>query len=145
MVIKHHLFTNFSLHGIPEPTWVNVAREPVSRFISSYYFRRYGFNRHEGVRNKKVKKGERQIDMVIKKWSLLFQGKESISPNLILLAEIDLTFYLFSEFGSSCRNWSYSPKLAWFVKFGLLDKNCETKNNFHFSMWRIEMEIYLTE
>jgi len=63
MVIKHHLFTNFSLHGIPEPTWVNVAREPVSRFISSYYFRRYGFNRHEGVRNKKVKKGERQIDM----------------------------------------------------------------------------------
>jgi len=63
MVIKHHLFTNFSLYGVDEPTWINVAREPVSRFVSSYYFRRYGFNRHEGVRNKRVKNGERKVEM----------------------------------------------------------------------------------
>lgn len=64
MVIKHHLFTNFSTYGMEEPSWINVAREPVSRFISTYYFRRYGFNRHEGVRNKRIKNGEREIEMV---------------------------------------------------------------------------------
>ena len=64
MVIKHHLFTNFTIYGVEEPSWINVAREPVSRFVSSYYFRRFGFNRHEGVRNKRVKNGERKIEMV---------------------------------------------------------------------------------
>ena len=73
MVIKHHLFTNFTEYGIEEPTWINVAREPVSRFVSSYYFRRFGFNRHSGARNKKVLDGTRDMDMVSfaynRKWS----------------------------------------------------------------------------
>ena len=119
MVIKHHLFTNFSLHGIPEPTWVNVAREPVSRFISSYYFRRYGFNRHEGVRNKKVKKGERQIDMVSYKMVLTFSregvylDKFNLScrnrpnlPNFLLIFRIRFILpklVLFTEVGLICE------------------------------------------
>ena len=64
MVIKHHLYTNFTMYGMEEPTWINVAREPVSRFVSSYYFRRYGFNRHSGARNKKVLDGQWSVDMV---------------------------------------------------------------------------------
>lgn len=63
MVIKHHLYTNFTMYGMEEPTWINVAREPVSRFVSSYYFRRYGFNRHSGARNKKVLDGQWSVDM----------------------------------------------------------------------------------
>ena len=124
MVIKHHLFTNFSLHGIPEPTWVNVAREPVSRFISSYYFRRYGFNRHEGVRNKKVKKGERQIDMVSYKMVLTFSregvylAKFNLTcrhrpnlpnfPNSVHLAEIGLIHRSWPDL----RNLAYLTKIA---------------------------------
>ena len=64
IVIKHHLYTNFTAYGLEEPTWINVAREPVSRFVSSYYFRRFGFARHEGVRNNRVKAGERAMEMV---------------------------------------------------------------------------------
>ena len=64
IVIKHHLYTNFTEYGLEEPTWINVAREPVSRFVSSYYFKRFGFARHEGVRNKRIIKGERDINMV---------------------------------------------------------------------------------
>ena len=63
-MIKHHLYTNFTAYGLEEPTWINVAREPVSRFVSSYYFRRFGFARHEGVRNNRVKAGERAMEMV---------------------------------------------------------------------------------
>merc|ERR1712113_656924 len=63
IVIKHHLYTNFTAYGLEEPTWINVAREPVSRFVSSYYFKRFGFARHEGVRNKRIKKGERDVNM----------------------------------------------------------------------------------
>lgn len=63
IVIKHHLYTNFTAYGLEEPTWINVAREPVSRFVSSYYFRRFGFARHEGVRNNRVKAGERAMEM----------------------------------------------------------------------------------
>ena len=67
MVIKHHLFTNFTVYGMEEPTWINVAREPVSRFVSSYYFRRFGFKRHEGARNKKIRDGRWSISMVMLK------------------------------------------------------------------------------
>lgn len=66
IVIKHHLFTNFSIFGLEEPSWINVAREPVSRFVSSYYFRRFGFNAHQGIRKKsyeKIQSGERIIEM----------------------------------------------------------------------------------
>ena len=77
MVIKHHLFTNFTEYGIEEPTWINVAREPVSRFVSSYYFRRFGFNRHSGARNKKVLDGTRDMDMV----SFTFNRKWSKQPS----------------------------------------------------------------
>lgn len=63
VVLKHHLYTNFTNYGLETPTWINVARDPVNRFVSAYYFRRFGFNRHEGVRNEKLKKGLRDINM----------------------------------------------------------------------------------
>jgi hypothetical protein len=65
VILKHHLFTNFSTYGLEEPTWINVVRDPVDRFVSAYFFRRFGFSRRTGARNEKVKNGEFDIDMDI--------------------------------------------------------------------------------
>ena len=66
------------MYGMEEPTWINVAREPVSRFVSSYYFRRYGFNRHTGARNKNVLEGKFKMDMV-RSWKCMSMLKRSVS------------------------------------------------------------------
>ena len=33
-----------------KPTYINVARDPVTRYSSWYYFERFGWARHEGTR-----------------------------------------------------------------------------------------------
>ena len=45
IVLKHHNFLNFTFFGNREtqpPTYINIARNPIDRFISHYYISRYG-------------------------------------------------------------------------------------------------------
>ncbi|KAK3263429.1 hypothetical protein CYMTET_27757 [Cymbomonas tetramitiformis] len=39
---QHSLWLNFSRIGVPQPAYINVLRDPVQRYTSSYYYNRYG-------------------------------------------------------------------------------------------------------
>lgn len=43
LMMKQHHFFNFTEFKIPQPTYLNMVRDPVSRLASSYYFQRHGW------------------------------------------------------------------------------------------------------
>ena len=43
ILLKHQYWFNFTRFGQEQPTYINVVRDPVTRFASMYYFQRYGF------------------------------------------------------------------------------------------------------
>ena len=43
LMMKQHHFFNFTAYKIPQPTYLNMVRDPVSRLASSYYFQRHGW------------------------------------------------------------------------------------------------------
>jgi len=47
VLLKHHHWFNFTEFGLPKPTYINVARNPVTRFASKYYFQRFGWSMGE--------------------------------------------------------------------------------------------------
>jgi len=63
VLVKHHHFTNFTAYDMEQPTMINVARDPVNRFVSSFYFRRYGFNRNEGVRREFIGRKKQEMGL----------------------------------------------------------------------------------
>merc|ERR1712227_591714 len=52
LLLKHHHWFNFSRFGLEEPTYINVVRDPVTRYSSWYYFERYGWQRQQGSRSR---------------------------------------------------------------------------------------------
>jgi len=40
ILIKHHVYMNFDSYKMPQPTFINVARDPVALFASKFYFER---------------------------------------------------------------------------------------------------------
>ena len=52
LLLKHHHWLNFSQFGLEAPTYINVARDPVTRYASWYYFERFGWGRNEATRQK---------------------------------------------------------------------------------------------
>lgn len=40
----HFAFVDFAKFGLPKPLFINILRKPLDRFISYYYFVRYGDN-----------------------------------------------------------------------------------------------------
>ncbi|XP_076809289.1 uronyl 2-sulfotransferase-like isoform X1 [Clavelina lepadiformis] len=45
--VRHFYFVNFSEFGLRNPIYINIIRNPVDRFISRYYYARYGFKKTE--------------------------------------------------------------------------------------------------
>lgn len=44
LIMKHHTFINLTASHLPQPTLINVVRNPIDRYISSYFFCRNGSN-----------------------------------------------------------------------------------------------------
>lgn len=44
IVMKHSTFINFTRYEKPQPTYLNVVRNPIDRYISHYYALRFGVN-----------------------------------------------------------------------------------------------------
>jgi hypothetical protein len=43
LYIRHVYFVDFPKYGYREPLYINIARDPVSLFISNYFYLRFGF------------------------------------------------------------------------------------------------------
>ena len=50
-LIKHHVYVNFTAYEQPQPTYINVARDPVNLFASKFFFSRYSCKGCSGERN----------------------------------------------------------------------------------------------
>ena len=64
ILLKHQYWLNFTEHGMEQPTYINVVRDPVTRFSSMYYFNRYGF--------KSMGSEARQVNSVIPRKKFIF-------------------------------------------------------------------------
>ncbi|XP_078734345.1 uronyl 2-sulfotransferase [Lampetra fluviatilis] len=46
---RHVHFLDFTRYGVEQPAYINIIRDPISRFLSSYFFRRFGDWRSEQI------------------------------------------------------------------------------------------------
>jgi len=51
-IFKHHYYFNTTEYGLETPTWINVIRDPLSWFESSFYFKRFGWEQQPGARSR---------------------------------------------------------------------------------------------
>ncbi|MEQ2221945.1 hypothetical protein ILYODFUR_020895 [Ilyodon furcidens] len=61
---RHVHFLNFTRFRIEEPVYINIIRDPISRFLSNYFFRRFGDWRGEQnhlIRTPGMKDDERYL------------------------------------------------------------------------------------
>ncbi|XP_028350137.1 uronyl 2-sulfotransferase isoform X2 [Physeter macrocephalus] len=63
---RHVHFLNFSRFGGDQPVYINIIRDPVNRFLSNYFFRRFGDWRGEQnhmIRTPSMSQEERYLDI----------------------------------------------------------------------------------
>ncbi|XP_076834666.1 uronyl 2-sulfotransferase [Brachyhypopomus gauderio] len=63
---RHVHFLNFTRFRIDEPVYINIIRDPINRFLSNYFFRRFGDWRGEEnhlIRTPAMKDDERYLDI----------------------------------------------------------------------------------
>nr|XP_002130122.1 uronyl 2-sulfotransferase-like [Ciona intestinalis] len=77
MYIRHQYFIDFTRFGQKQPLYVNMIRDPVSRFESFYYFSRFGNERGGGGASSRMSEIRRQesIDECIQR-----RRQECIKP-----------------------------------------------------------------
>lgn len=145
ILLKHQYWLNFTEHGMEQPTYINVVRDPVTRFSSMYYFNRYGFKsmgteaRQGAVRHSWKGTEEdiaRTLDMCMQE-----QGEECREPLQVLVRyfcgtaqECNMKSPKMGKFGS-LNDWDKVAKAAELAKkkivtqyysIGLMEKFDET-------------------
>ncbi|XP_051868987.1 uronyl 2-sulfotransferase a isoform X1 [Pristis pectinata] len=63
---RHVHFLNFTRFGLEQPVHINIIRDPINRFVSNYFFRRFGDWRSEQnhqIRTPGMKDEERYMDI----------------------------------------------------------------------------------
>ncbi|XP_048391406.1 uronyl 2-sulfotransferase a [Stegostoma tigrinum] len=63
---RHVHFLNFTRFGLEQPVYINIIRDPINRFVSNYFFRRFGDWRSEQnhqIRTPGMKDEERYLDI----------------------------------------------------------------------------------
>ncbi|XP_069788358.1 uronyl 2-sulfotransferase a [Narcine bancroftii] len=63
---RHVHFLNFTRFGLEQPVHINIIRDPINRFVSNYFFRRFGDWRSEQnhqIRTPGMKDQERYMDI----------------------------------------------------------------------------------
>lgn len=63
---RHVHFLNFTSFKIEQPVYINIIRDPINRFLSNYFFRRFGDFRGEQfhlLRTPNMKDEERYLDI----------------------------------------------------------------------------------
>jgi dermatan/chondrotin sulfate uronyl 2-O-sulfotransferase UST len=149
ILLKHQYWLNFTEHGMEQPTYINVVRDPVTRFASMYYFNRYGFKsmgsaaRQGAVRHSWKGTEEdikRTLDMCMEQ-----QGEECTEPLQVLVRyfcgtaqECNMKSAKMGKFGA-LNNWDKVAKAAELAKkkiitqyysIGLMEKFDETLSLF---------------
>lgn len=145
ILLKHQYWLNFTEFEMEQPTYINVVRDPVTRFASMYYFNRYGFKsmgsaaRQGAVRHSWKGTEEdiaRTLDMCMEQ-----QGEECVEPLQVLVRyfcgtsqECNMKSAKMGKFGA-LNNWDKVAKAAELAKkkiiteyysIGLMEKFDET-------------------
>ncbi|MCI4395824.1 hypothetical protein PGIGA_G00196470 [Pangasianodon gigas] len=63
---RHVHFLNFTRFRMEQPVYINIIRDPINRFLSNYFFRRFGDWRGEQnhlIRTPRMKDDERYLDI----------------------------------------------------------------------------------
>ncbi|NXE32370.1 UST sulfotransferase, partial [Ptilorrhoa leucosticta] len=82
---RHVHFLNFSRFGGDQPVYINIIRDPVNRFLSNYFFRRFGDWRGEQnhmIRTPNMRQEERYLDINV---CILENYPECSNPRLFYI------------------------------------------------------------
>ncbi|XP_028653712.1 uronyl 2-sulfotransferase a [Erpetoichthys calabaricus] len=82
---RHVHFLNFSRFGMDQPVYINIIRDPINRFLSNYFFRRFGDWRGEQnhmIRTPGMKDEERYLDINV---CILENYPECSNPRLFYI------------------------------------------------------------
>ncbi|MBN3311123.1 UST sulfotransferase, partial [Amia calva] len=82
---RHVHFLNFSRFSREQPVYINIIRDPINRFLSNYFFRRFGDWRGEQnhmIRTPRMKDEERYLDINV---CILENYPECSNPRLFYI------------------------------------------------------------
>ncbi|XP_064196532.1 uronyl 2-sulfotransferase a isoform X2 [Anguilla rostrata] len=82
---RHVHFLNFTRFRIEQPVYINIIRDPINRFLSNYFFRRFGDWRGEQnhlIRTPGMKDDERYLDINV---CILENYPECSNPRLFYI------------------------------------------------------------
>lgn len=77
---RHTRFINFTEFALPQPTYINLVRNPVVRAVSEFYYKRWG-QRDQGLKNAEIKARAAQQDWDINQCLALPRANRTCSFN----------------------------------------------------------------
>jgi len=85
-VIKHHTFVNFTDYGHEQPTYINVIRNPIDRYISNYYTCRYGMEGQNGLVGPRCRNmTQEQLDEPVEQYFLNLKRRYELSKKSLTI------------------------------------------------------------